>query len=264
MIRFEVKSDILYKIFIVLSLISLLFYFSYKRNDININKEIKSVENLPTSNNTPDKLNNHKSYIEVFSSDKEQYKKNCLELFKKKRFINSSLIFRPPLKQPPAELLDDFQQNGDMPIRTYQYYDDAYLDSDSTKANEANQVISEQTLNDLLAKIRKNESFNYYSDNAMKEMFLSNSYKKYLVDKTMAVFGTILIWVEALAYEAGCSKIFTFDYTRKSYFDPNRFKWFHILDYLDKAIQDELIENFDNAASFSSFGKQNFLLIGAY
>ena len=66
MIRFEVKSDILYKILIALSLISLLFYFSYKRNDININKEIKSVEKVPTSKNTPDKLNNHKSYIEVF------------------------------------------------------------------------------------------------------------------------------------------------------------------------------------------------------
>lgn len=196
-----------------------------------------------------------KSFIEVFSDNKSEYKQNCLKLFKKKRSIDSSLLFKPPLKKPPADLLEEFQQNGDMPIKKYSYYNDVYQDSDSL-INGSNEKINEQTFNDLLNKINKNESFNYYHDTNLKDLFLSdNYYKKSLKNKTIVVFGTILMWIETLAYIAGSSKIFTLDFTRKTYFNADKFQWFHMLDYLDHAIKNELIENFDNAASYSSFGK---------
>lgn len=51
---------------------------------------------------------NSKKYIEVFATDTNQYHANCFNLFKKKLNVNSSLVFRPPLRQPPPELMNDF------------------------------------------------------------------------------------------------------------------------------------------------------------
>ena len=242
MFKFNVRNNA-YKLFVTFCVLSVIFLFFFtKKSKISIYSA--------------------KSYLEVFSSDYVEYKKNCIDLFKKKRNINSDLIFRPPLKKPPEELMDDFEQNGDMPITNYRYFNDAYLDSDSLNTKQSNEVITQQTLDDLVNKISKNESFNYYADEALKDLFLSSRYKANILDKTMAVFGTILIWVEAIAYKAGSSKIFTFDYTRKTYFDQNKFHWYHMLDYLDEAINGGFIENFDNAVSFSSFG--NFIFFYCY
>jgi hypothetical protein len=76
-------------------------------------------------------------------------------------------------------------------------------------------------------------------------------YKLEIEHKTIAAVGTQVCWVEANAYEVGASKITTIDYTRKKYQNP-RLKWIHINDFLDKIIESERFELFDNMASFSS------------
>ena len=167
--------------------------------------------------------------------------------------MNSSLTFRPPLKRPPQDLIDDFEQNGDMPIITYKYYNDAL------NSNQTSEIISEQIVKELAEKISKNQASNDI-DQALKDLLLSSRYKINILDKNIAVFGTKLIWIEALAYLAGCSKIFSFDYTRKTFLDSDVFHSFHMLDYLDEAIKGGFIENFENAVSFSFFGNFNQLI----
>jgi hypothetical protein len=74
----------------------------------------------------------------------------------------------------------------------------------------------------------------------------------YLKDKHLAVIGTIKPWLEAIALDAGASKVTTLDYTKKAYEQKNTLEWLHVNDYLDYLIKNEKVEEFDNAASFSS------------
>lgn len=194
--------------------------------------------------------------IFLFQSESRQYKTSCIELFTKLRNPDPKLVFRPPLKMPPPEMLNDFTQNGDFPIKKSFYFDDAYTDSLTNKSDSGSKpIISINEFDGLLNKIRKNEQFNYYDDMALKELMFKNVDQ--LKNKNFAVFGTILPWVEAIAYEVGSSKISTLDYTRKTYADDHqsRLEWLHVFDFFDDAIKNERIETYDNAASFSSFGK---------
>lgn len=61
------------------------------------------------------------------------YQKSCIDLFEKLRFPNLSLFFNQPLKEPPADLLDEFTMNGKMPITKWWYFNDLYSDSKSFK-----------------------------------------------------------------------------------------------------------------------------------
>ena len=179
----------------------------------------------------------------------ESYKEKCMSLFRKLRYPDQKLVFRPPLKEPPADMLKNFTQNGDLPMRRLWYFDNAYSDSDSLKKNDIKSIVTKEELNIWLDKIRKNLPLGY-DDFSLKESMYS--YADKLKDKTMVVIGTVSVWIEALSYELGCSKITTLDYTRRSYYDPSKFEWLHVNDYLDEAILNQIIENFDNAASFSS------------
>ena len=237
--------QILFVIFIML-LIYLIYLYHVLKNNYNID--------LNSSNYIK------KDYIEIFSENKEKYRDNCMKLFKKIRHPDPKKIFKPPLREPPVELLKDFEMNGDTPIKKFWYINEIYSDSDSNKKSEIKSVIEDSLLNEILRKIRNNEDFNDYHDFAMRDFF--NEFSPVLKNKSIAVFGTQLIWIEAVAYDVGCSEIITLEYTRKTYSDQQtRLKWFHILDYFDKAIINKEIENFDNAASFSSFGKKNSIRV---
>ncbi len=48
------------------------------------------------------------------------------------------------------------------------------------------------------------------------------------------------------------SKVYTLEYTRKEYEQKDLLEWLHVQDYLSYLIQNDKIEEFDNAASFSS------------
>ena len=174
--------------------------------------------------------------------------KFCLDLYKKIRFPNKNLVFRPPLKEPPPELMANFTDNGRMPIKQYFYINDAYSDSDSDKKDQIKKNITNDEIDIWRDKIRKKHELNYGDTTVNEKMF---KYKEFLQKKSFVVLGTELPWIESIAYEVGCSSITTLDYTRKNYQTP-RLEWIHVNDYFDKSIENLRFEEFDNAASFSS------------
>jgi hypothetical protein len=211
-------------IFLILSLLILIFHYD--------NKELR-LKILNLENN-----------------DKYDYHKNCISLFKKLRYPNESLIYKPPLKIPPEDLLNEFTQNGEMPITRYWYFNETYSDSSSNNKS-IKEIIKMEDFHFWTNRVRKNEKLHYDNINLQRIM---SKYSKKIRNKTMLIIGTIIPWVEAISYELFASKITTLEYTRKKY-DlslSNRLKWFHVNDYLDDLILNDKIELFDNSVSFSS------------
>ena len=177
-----------------------------------------------------------------------KYKQSCMQLFKKIRFPDPNSLFNPPLSQPPDHLLNEFTQNGEMPIVASWYINEVYNDSSSKKSKDV-PIVTKQDLDYWRERVRKNETGNYDDTTMQKIMFKHGSSLK---KKTIAVIGTQLVWIEAIAAEASASKITTLDYTRKKYEQNDFLDWQHVNDFLDEAIKHQKIEMFDNAASFSS------------
>ena len=195
------------------------------------------------SNNQPDgSIQNNN--IKNSCSD---YRRECLNLFKKLRYPNQSLLFRPPLKQPPANLLNDFIQNGDMPITKEWYINEVYSDSNSNNKN-IQENISRANFDGWLQRVKQHSQLNYGNTELQTIM---TKYKNEIADKSVVVIGTQLPWIEAISYHLSASKITTLDYTRKKY-ETDRLEWLHVNDYLDDLIKNKQIELFDTSASFSS------------
>jgi SAM-dependent methyltransferase len=76
-------------------------------------------------------------------------------------------------------------------------------------------------------------------------------FKLALVNRTLAVIGTQVPWIEAIGVDIGCSRIVTLDDTRSKYEFANM-EWTHVNDYLDNAMKNRILEQFDTIASFSS------------
>jgi len=176
-----------------------------------------------------------------------QYRNNCLNLFKKLRYPNKTLIIRPPLKMPPDDLLNEFIQNGEMPITNYWYSNDVYSDSNSD-SKSLPVIISGKEFSGWLDLVKNNKPLNY--GNQCLQTTMTN-YSDQIKEKSIVVIGTQLPWIEAIAYHLSASKITTLDYTRKKY-ETNKLEWLHVNDYLDDLIMNNKIELFDNSASFSS------------
>ena len=181
-----------------------------------------------------------------------QDERKCLALFTKLRHPNQTLMFRPPLKSPPADMLNDFQQNGDMPITRDFYFNDVYSSADKASdqvTNETIPVIASSEVNSWRVKVRAREAL-VYGDQLLRDLVLAN--KTTFAQKKVLVLGTIDPWAEAIALEAGAGRITTVDYTRKRYENANM-EWLHVNDYLDLLIRrtKETCE-FDIAISFSS------------
>jgi hypothetical protein len=176
------------------------------------------------------------------------YKRECNQLFKKLRYPNQSLIIRPPLKMPPPDLMKKFTQNGDMPITKEWYINEVYSDSNSNDKNSQATVTANE-FSKWLNKVKNNEPLNYFNT---EMQVIMKKYKDHLESQSLVVIGTQLPWIEAIGYALTASKITTLDYTRKKY-ETDRLEWLHVNDYLDDLISDKKqIEEFDNAASFSS------------
>lgn len=176
-----------------------------------------------------------------------KYKEACVHLYKKLRFPNKSLLFNPAIMQPPADMLEEFTQYGKMPIKKWWYINEIYNDSFSNYINYK-RTINATEIEELREKVKRNDPLNY-QDQELN--MLMQRYKSELKQKSLAVIGTQIPWIEAIGLEIGCSKIFTLDYTHAHY-DYAGMKWYHVNDFLDKVIEKETIEEFDNIASFSS------------
>ena len=175
---------------------------------------LKSIY-LTKNNSTDHSIQNNN--IKNSCSD---YRRECLNLFKKLRYPNQSLLFRPPLKQPPANLLNDFIQNGDMPITKEWYINEVYSDSNSNNKN-IQENISRANFDGWLQRVKQHSQLNYGNTELQTIM---TKYKNEIADKSVVVIGTQLPWIEAISYHLSASKITTLDYTRKKY-ETERLKW---------------------------------------
>ncbi|CAF0944173.1 unnamed protein product [Brachionus calyciflorus] len=176
------------------------------------------------------------------------YEEKCLDLFKKQRHPNEKLINRPPLKEIPADMIDDFTMQGKMPNTQYWYFNDAYSDSDSNNKT-INYEYSIMEIAQLVENVKNKIAQPHYGDKVLNDLIGNHS--NYIKDKSVVVIGTQFPWVEAIAYYHGASHITTLDYTRKKYRVANM-SWYHVNDFLDEHIKSRKLEEFDVAISFSS------------
>jgi hypothetical protein len=203
------------------------------------------LDNIPFRVISYQKSDNNRN---VHQLPKTVYRDKCMQLFKKINTPNMSLFFRPPLNKPPDDMFDEFTQHGQMPITKYLYVNEVYADSKNDEKN-TQKVITRAELDMYRDKVRRGEALGY-NDKVLSE--LMGSYRQMLEAKTITVVGTQLPWVEAIALEVGASKITTLDYTHNKYEQAELLEWIHVSDYLANAITAQMIENFDNAVSFSS------------
>jgi hypothetical protein len=106
------------------------------------------------------------------------------------------------LKEPQAELMKAFIQNGDMPITKYWYFNDVYSDADK-KQKEVKEVISKAQIDSYRAVKETKRKNNQYSDRYNQQ--LMTKYSENIKKKSMAVIGTQIPWLEAIALDAGAS-----------------------------------------------------------
>ncbi|CAF0909374.1 unnamed protein product [Brachionus calyciflorus] len=190
---------------------------------------------------------NRNSILKLNGLNSNSYEKKCINLFIKERNPDPKLIIRPPLKEIPSEMMDEFTMNGKMPIMKYSYFNQAYSDSNSDNKT-INNEISLMEMAELVEKAKNKEPMGY-NDKVLNE--LMGNFSNYIKDKSVIVIGTRKPWVEAIAYYHGATYITTLDYTRKKYRVANM-SWYHVNDFLDEHIESRKIEEFDVALSFSS------------
>jgi len=179
-----------------------------------------------------------------------EYKNECIRLFHKIRYPKNGTIFRPPLKEIPKELYEEFTQNGFMPLRKKWYINEAYADASSVFDIDTKKTIVRKSEIDMWRdKVKKKVALNYGNTELQNIMF---KYSNKLQGQNVAIIGTQLPWIEAISLEIGMGKITTLDYTRKKYEQSDMLEWVHVNDFLDNSIENSEIEQFDNAVTFSS------------
>ena len=199
-------------------------------------------------NETKIEIKNSEIVIETCESRRSNYKADCLNLFKELNNPDPSKFYRPPLAKPPDNLMQEFTQNGEMPITRYWYINNAYSDVKKIE-NKEKEIINKSVVDSF--RLNNNRRVgNYYGDQYNHQ--LMPKYSNNIKDKTVVVIGTILPWLEAIALDAGASKVITLDYTRKEYEQKDILEWLHNYDYLDYLIKNNKIEEYDNAVTFSS------------
>ena len=155
-------------------------------------------------------------FSEIVNENKEctDYIRKCNKLFLRLRYPNQSLIIRPPLRMPPAEMMNRFTQNGDMPITKQFYFNEVYSDSNSNKKNVQGKV-SANKFYELVKQVEENKPIGQYDDSSLS--LIMKKYLNKIKCKSLVVIGTQIPWVEAIAYHLSVSRITTLDYTRKQY-----------------------------------------------
>jgi hypothetical protein len=192
--------------------------------------------------------NSQESVVSSCELRQKNYKTECLNLFKELNNPDPSKFFHPPLAKPPDNLMNEFTQNGEMPITKYWYFNDVYSDANQKEAKNK-EIITKSEVDGYRLK-DNNRVANYYGDWYNHQ--LMPKYSNYIKGKKLTVMGTIKPWLEAIALDAGAAKVITLDYTRKEYEQKDILEWLHVYDYLNYLIEKKKIEEFDNAATFSS------------
>ena len=187
--------------------------------------------------------------------DRKAYLVSCLKLYNELRNPNPTMVYRPPLREIPVELFEEFTQHGDMPLAELVYFNDVYNDSNSIDKNEIFGKIAEKEVNDFVQRLETVDvypAYGIYGD--IYTYPTMNKFRGSLRGKSLVVVGTMFPWVEAIGVKLGMSKITSLDYTRKQYENDRggQLSWRHVFDYFDESLASKQIEQFENAASYSS------------
>ena len=185
---------------------------------------------------------------------RDEYLDSCMKLYRELRNPDLTKVHRPPLEQLPKELVDEFTMHGEMQT-TYWYRSEAYGDSMSDDKNQIIGQVNEENVNIYLKDLdnaHNMTAYGGYGDIYLYKMMEKN--KAELKGESLAVLGTQSPWVEANGIKLGMAKITTLDYTRLKYQNDRdgQLSWRHVFDFFDESMSNKQIEQFENAASYSS------------
>lgn len=126
---------------IISSSFILITLFFLQNQDSSISSKLKSIDfDIPIQKNNKKTKDQH-------------YEQSCMVLFHKLRYPNMSLFFNPALKEPPAYLLDEFTQHGQMPIKKWWYINEVYSDSKGDQSKEQ-RVIKQKEIDYLISRVK--------------------------------------------------------------------------------------------------------------
>lgn len=151
------------------------------------------------------------------------YKRECLDLFQRLRFPNESLRFHPPTDKIPDELLAQFTQDGQMPLKRYSYINEA-LDSSNQYFKYMSTIVSALEVKNWQDKVRKDSALGYTSFLFEKTL---QSLADFIKGKSFLVIGSQQPWIEALALELSAVNVTTLDFAKKE-FEQSNLKWHQV------------------------------------
>ena len=166
-------------------------------------------------------------------------KLNCKNILERMAWENPNIEYPPP-KKPPAPLLADFTQNGDVPIDKYWYRNDVHLQSAVWTPSNIRQF---QTKDQNGIRISP-----YKTGRKLSEVIKRR--KKDISGKKGVVVGTAIPWVEALLLNNGANKLTTLEYATLILQHPKLTVMHPVR--MAKAFLSEQTDLFDFGVSFSS------------
>ena len=237
--KFKIKAnDFNLKVFFKITIVSIAMLFIILLIIFNVHLKL-STNRLS--------LTIHTDNVEFINNQLEEKEENdkleCISLFK--NLYSNKQIFDPPLEKLSSKLVEQFEQNGHMPIKSYEY-------KNSIRKSDLNQdiIITNEELNEYrLANIDDSNNRMNHDLNVVKEQI--NNYKDKIENNQVMIIGSDTPWLEILAKDLGASNVITLEYYRKIYQDKT-FKWWHMRDYLNYSITHTLTHYVDFAVSFST------------
>jgi hypothetical protein len=196
--------------------------------------------------NSFSKLEQFKQKDELDGRNKQlKHIQECSDLYMKIR--RNPHIYKPPLRSPPEDMLESFQMNRKMPIVKYEYEDNSFNDSDGKTIGKI-PVITKKDLENIELRHDDFENLNHGPKVLQSEL---KDYKHQIKGAEIAVLGSDDPWIETIVSTLGAKKVHTLEYTRRNYED-DKFKWWHIHDFLDMALDKNYVNKIDFAVTYST------------
>lgn len=216
------------------------FTFDVEVDESNRHEEKSYNENVKNSKDIS---------FQIQQNLKNTYYNKCSDLYTLLRNPDPGMLFKPPLELLPSHMESNFTENGAFPIKKFEYFDDSFYRTNNPKFFKM--IFNYDHLTNWLEKIKLNQPLPH-NDKSMKEAILK--YGSSITSKSIAILGSITIWLESLAYLIGSRPIHTIDYRYREY-EISDMKWYQIYDFLDNALKNQKFEIYDNSISYLSIGQ---------
>lgn len=115
------------------------------------------------------------------------------------------LVIRPPPRNPPPNMLNNFTMDGQCPVSHIMY-----IDNSSGAKKPAPKVFKKNMFQKLLAQDNVTNVNHYKDKNVLKPALVK--YKHLIQEKRVAVVGTERPWAEAILLNLGAKSITTIEY----------------------------------------------------